>query len=97
VYRGSHGFPFPRVNIDGDVTLEGFRRQISTFGVAHRRVVMSLKRTPGRILGPRLWDPVRRTLLACVPGGFLSMRRIGGACVVLVGILALLLVIWKLR
>lgn len=97
VHCGSHGFPFPRVNIDGDVTLDGFRRQISPFGVVRRRVVMAVKRTPGRILGPRLWDPVRRAALACVPGGYLSMRRIGGACVVLVGILVFFLLIWKLR
>lgn len=73
---GMNAYPFPRVNIDGDVSDRGFLRQISPGGIVRRKIVFAAKQLPGRILGPKIWSPLRRMLLSCMPGGYLSMRRV---------------------
>ena len=82
VRRGATPFPFPRVNIDGDLSLAQFRAQLTATGIAQRRIVAAFKRLPGRLLGPRRWYPLRKAILRMVPGGHLSKRRVWGGLIV---------------
>lgn len=73
---GSELYGLPRVNVEGSLTMPQFIAAIRPTGVAQRRMVSWVKRTPSRLLGPRLWLPLRKLFLACIPGHHISTRRI---------------------
>ena len=72
---GSAAYRLPRINVEGQLTLAQFQSAIAPWGIAQRRLLAGVKRLPGRLLGPRVWLPIRRVLLLCIPGRHLSMRR----------------------
>lgn len=74
--QGTRLFGLPRVNIEGQLTIEQFAAAIRPFGIAQRRAAAILKWLPGRLLGPRFWLPLRRILLTLIPGGHVSTRRV---------------------
>lgn len=73
---GARLFGLPRVNIEGNLTLGQFQSAVSPSGVALRGLMSIIKRTPGRLLGPRFWLPLRRLVMRCIPGGYISTRRL---------------------
>jgi|GEM_PF-362886 len=86
VRGGSDLFKLPRVNVEGQLTLPQFIAALSPVGIAKRRIASGLKRAPGRLLGPRYWLPLRKVIMACIPGGYLSNRRVIAIGSVLAGI-----------
>ena len=89
---GADPFGLPRINVEGHLTGPQFAAAIRPFGIVQRRLVSLIKRTPGRLLGPRYWLPLRRVIMRCIPGGYVTTRRIlaGAGVVVVLGVLALL-------
>lgn len=76
VRRGDPLFGLPRVNMDGDLNLRQFAATISPAGMVGCRVLAAAKRAPKQVLGYARWMKVRVWLLRCVPGGYLSKRRL---------------------
>lgn len=98
VRAGTGAYGLPRVNIEGGMSLAGFRRAISPAGIAQRGVVMALRGLPKRLVGPRGWSWLRGRVLARVPGHWLSPRRMAMATGFLVASsVALSLVWWLVR
>src|SRR5690606_40367088 len=61
-----------------------FRSQ--PWGIARRRALLWLKGLPGRLLGPRIWLPLRSVILRALPGRHLSMRHmaaVGGVALLI--------------
>ena len=91
---GDSLFGLPRVNIDGEMTLQQFAATLTPLGLAQRRFVFQLKSLPARLLGPAVWGPIRATILKLTPGGYISFARwrkvfIGIVCVAAVVIVLL--------
>lgn len=92
--RGDDLFRLPRINVEGHLGIEKFRAAVSPTGIAQRRLVSLLKRIPGRLLGPRLWLPLRKVVMGCIPGGYISTRRILGAAAVACLVLGVVAVVF---
>ncbi|MGQ9663252.1 MAG: polysaccharide deacetylase family protein [Kiritimatiellia bacterium] len=76
IRKDGNPYRLPRINVEGHLSVEQFARAISPSGIAIRRLVSVIKRTPGRILGPACWERARKLLFRCVPGGYLTTRRV---------------------
>lgn len=96
VRPGSSLFGLPRVNVEGTMTLRQFASAIRPWGTAWRRWVSAFKRAPRRLLGPRLWLPVRAVLLHLVPGQYLSARRMLAGAGLLAAVVIVLTLLWLL-
>ena len=72
---GAGLFGLPRVNVEGELSLEQFIRALHPVGIAKRRLLAGIKRIPARLLGLRYWLPLRKVIMGCIPGHHLSMRR----------------------
>lgn len=73
---GDNPYRLPRINVEGQLSVEQFAAAISPVGIATRRLVSLIKRTPGRVLGPTRWERMRRVVFRCIPGGYVSTRRV---------------------
>jgi peptidoglycan/xylan/chitin deacetylase (PgdA/CDA1 family) len=93
---GSGLFGLPRVNVEGQATLPQFIALLQPWGITRRRLLSSIKWVPSRLLGPRYWLPVRKVLMRCIPGHYLSPRRLLAAMIVffLFGLAALIALIF---
>ncbi len=91
--RGMSPLGLPRVNVEGHLTLPEFIKAISPAGVLQRTIVSRIKRTPGQLLGPKYWEPLRKCIMRCIPGGYVSTKRIlgAGAVAAVLGIVAIAL------
>ena len=97
VRPGANPFCLRRINVDGQYSLAEFAAAIRPWGIAQRRLLSFIRRIPGRLLGPRYWLPLRRTLLGRIPGGHVSMRRmmiLGGAIGAAAILLLILCLLW---
>jgi len=72
---GSDVYGLPRINVEGGLKLSQFMTAVRPAGIAQRRLLSWMKGLPRRLLGPRVWLPIRKAILRCVPGGYLSVRR----------------------
>lgn len=94
IAAGAGAMPIPRLNVDGDLDLAGFQRALSPSALATRRLVLALRALPKRVVGPRAWLLVRRTLLRGPVAQWLSPRRMARVAAALVG-LATVIVVWR--
>lgn len=76
VRRGDNPYRLPRINIEGHLAANQFAAAISPLGIATRRLVSLIKRTPGRVLGPACWERLRKVFFRCIPGGYVSTQRV---------------------
>lgn len=86
VRPGASLYGLPRVNVDGYMHLRAFQAQLQPWGIARRRALLWLKGLPGRLLGPRIWLPLRSVILRALPGRHLSMRHmaaVGGVALLI--------------
>jgi len=81
---GANPYGLPRISVEGTVALPQFIAGLRPSRIAARRGVSMIKRAPGRLLGPRYWEPLAEGIRRCVPGGYLSTRRLVGAGVALI-------------
>lgn len=97
VLPGANLFPLPRVNVDGDSNLERFRRQLTPTRIVQRRVLLSIRRLPGRLLGARLWTPLHARIMRLMPGGHFSMRRMAAVTAAMLILLTTIVVVllWR--
>ena len=51
-----------RINVAGTVNAQRLEDLLSPYGIARVRFKKACKQIPGRLLGPRLWMPIRRVL-----------------------------------
>jgi peptidoglycan/xylan/chitin deacetylase (PgdA/CDA1 family) len=95
VQVGAGNYALCRINVEGPLTLPRFISAIGPIGIAQRQMVAWVKRMPSRLLGPRFWLPLRKLLLACIPGRYVSTGRMIAALGVFVAV-ALGVVAWLL-
>ena len=62
--------------MDGDLSLRQFTAAVSPAGIVGCRVLAAAKRAPKWMFGYARWMKMRAWLLRCVPGGYLSKRRL---------------------
>lgn len=62
VRPGADPMRLRRINVAGNVDAKRLEELLSPFGIARIRFKKACKQIPGRILGPRLWLPIRRIL-----------------------------------
>lgn len=94
---GMSPFGLPRLNVEGHLTLAEFAKAISPSGVLQRAIVSRIKRTPGQVLGPKYWEPLRRLILKFVPGGYISTRRIMGVAAITLLVLVASFILLSVR
>ena len=75
-HAGSDPLRLRRVIVEGSASLEEFRRLFTPLGMVQRRVIASLKRLPPRLLGYRLWMPIRAALYRSILGPLLTARNL---------------------
>lgn len=98
VHVGADPLYLRRINIEGSYSLDQFKAAIRPFGIAQRRWVLLIKRIPARLLGPRIWLPLRQAVLRCIPGHRLSVRATAVILAVLaaIGVLCVIAVLLSL-
>ena len=87
VRPGADPMRLRRINVAGNVDAKRLEELLSPFGIARIRFKKACKQIPGRILGPRLWMPIRNVLrgasthltpilllLVTIVGGFIIAR-----------------------
>lgn len=94
VAAGDGRFGIPRLNVEGDVALDGFRLALSPREIAVRRVVLAIRGLPKRAVGPEHWVRMRRSIFRSVPADWLSPSRMARVLVVLIGIAVVGVVSW---
>jgi len=62
VRPGADPMRLRRINVAGSVDAQRLEDLLSPYGIARIRFKKACKQIPGRILGPRLWMPIRRVL-----------------------------------
>lgn len=70
----------PRINVRGSATASELASLFSGSSLLKRQAASVLKSLPGRILGPKLWLPIRSALLKTLP------RRVTGRGLIWLGI-----------
>jgi peptidoglycan/xylan/chitin deacetylase (PgdA/CDA1 family) len=98
IHGGSDLFHLRRFIIEGTFPLAEFVRNLQPGTIVLRRVINLLKRTPARILGPRIWMPLRRRLFASFLGRYFALRYYKRllAFGAVVALIAVVLAIWLL-
>ncbi len=94
VRSGADPFGLRRINIEGTLDLDGFTAALTPWGLTQRRIVFAVKSLPARILGPKLWLPIRAVVMRCLPGGHVTFARWRAVLLVLllIGVAATLVV-----
>lgn len=76
IKTGANRFGLPRLNVEGHMGLPEFIASIKPIGIVQRKLVSIIKRTPGRLIGPKYWLSLRKAIMRCAPCGYLSQKRI---------------------
>ncbi len=89
IHGGSDPFHLRRVPVDGCATLGELVRSLGGRAIVQRRIVSLAKRIPARLLGPRIWMPLRERIYASplrhlLPLGVLKRLLAGGLAGVIV-------------
>ena len=64
----------PRLAVEGSATTLGFGRSLAAGAIVQRRILGIAKRIPARLLGPRIWLPLRERLFASPVRHLLALR-----------------------
>ncbi len=91
IHKDSNRLMLARLNVEGQMNLEEFAASITPQGIRKRRIAAAVKHIPGNLLGARYWLPLRKLILRCLPGGYVSAKRV--LTLVAVFLLLVLLVI----
>jgi hypothetical protein len=96
IYKRSDLFHLRRFIIEGSFTLEEFARNLEPGSIVQRRIINLIKRIPARLLGPRIWLPLRRRLFESFLGRYFALRQLKriAASGFVVLVLAALFVVW---
>lgn len=89
--KGANPFGLPRLNVEGNLDMPQFIKSITPCGIRQRQIAISIKRLPGKILGPKYWMPVRNAIIRCIPGGYISRQRMIGAMLAIIAIVSAVL------
>ncbi len=65
-----------RINVEGCAGMEVFDAALSASGRSQRRLISTLRRLPGKILGPRVWLPLRQGIVSMLGAEALSFKRL---------------------
>lgn len=83
-------FHLKRFIIEGSFPLEEFARNLRAGQIVQRRIINAIKRAPARLLGPRIWLPLRRKLFDSFLGRYFTLkyfkRALAGGVVLLAAI-----------
>jgi len=83
-----------RIMVEGSFDLDAFWANLRPFPILQRKLISYLKKLPPRILGPRLWLPIRAYLFESRLAFLLTLRGLKVVLGVVVGIVAVL--VWLL-
>lgn len=64
IHGDSDPYHLRRFIIEGSFTIEEFARNLKAGSIVQRRIINLAKRIPARLLGPRIWMPLREKLFA---------------------------------
>ena len=73
IHRDSDPFCLRRVVVEGSSSLDEFARSLAAAPIVQRRIVSLAKRIPSRLLGPKIWLPLRERLFASRLGRLLQL------------------------
>lgn len=73
---GGNPFHIRRVTVEGSHDLVGFRRALEPRSLVQRRVLAALKKLPPKLLGERIWMPLRERIFASALGPWLSFGHL---------------------
>ena len=88
IHGDSDPFHLRRFIIEGSFSEAEFARNLRAASIVQRRVINTVKRLPARLLGPKIWLPLRRRLFNSFLGRYFTLRYIKR--IVAVGFLAVL-------
>jgi peptidoglycan/xylan/chitin deacetylase (PgdA/CDA1 family) len=74
IHGDSDLFHLRRFIIEGSFDEAEFARNLTATSIVQRRVINFAKRTPARLLGPRIWLPLRRRLFESPLGRYFTLR-----------------------
>ena len=95
---GDDPYRLRRLVVEGGASAEDLARALGPLGMVERRAVGALKRLPPRLLGERVWMPLRRRLYASPLGPLLGAVSFGRLVAVgAAGAIALLLAVTVAR
>lgn len=94
IHRNSDPFHLRRFIIEGSFDLGEFARNLRASEIVQRRIINAVKRFPARLLGPKIWLPLRRRLFESFLGRYFVLkyfkRGLAAAVVLIVAVVALL-------
>jgi peptidoglycan/xylan/chitin deacetylase (PgdA/CDA1 family) len=98
IHAGSDPYHLRRFIIEGSFSLAEFERNLRAGSIVQRRVINFIKRLPARILGPRIWLPLRRRLFASFLGRYFTLKHFKRlvAAGLLLALAAVLVLVWVL-
>ena len=91
---GTDPYRIKRFIVEGSYDLEGFQRSLQPRVIVQRRILNAMKKLPPRLLGERLWMPLREAIFATPLGRWLTFRHLRRALLAgaALGLAALLVV-----
>ncbi len=88
---GTSPFHIRRVTVEGSHDLDGLRRALEPRSLVQRRILAALKKLPPKLLGERIWMPLRERIFASPLGPWLSFAHLrlalAGAAALFVAVL----------
>lgn len=96
VSPGANPMMIRRIMVEGSFDMDAFRANLRPLPILQRKVISYLKKLPPRILGPKIWMPIRAYLFNSPLASLLTLRglKMMLSVVVLVGVL---LGVWLAR
>lgn len=91
-HPGASPLALKRFIVEGSYDLAAFQRSLEPRVMVQRRVLSALKRLPPKLLGERLWMPLRARIFASPLGPWLSFRHLRVGLALLAALLGALLV-----
>jgi len=96
VAPGSDPMMVRRIMVEGSFDLDAFWANLRPFPILQRKLISYLKKLPPRILGPRLWMPIRALLFHSPLAPVLTTQGLKRVIVGL-AVAVLLLTVWLVR
>ncbi len=90
--RGTDPYRIKRFIVEGSSDLAAFRRSLEPAVIVQRRLLNALKKLPPRLLGERIWMPLRERIFASPLGRWLTFGHLRRALLTACGVALALLV-----
>ncbi len=75
-HAGTDPYRIKRFIVEGSYDLAGFRRSLEPRMIVQRRILNALKKLPPKLLGERLWMPLRATIFSSPLGRYLTFSHL---------------------